>query len=188
MYALKAIDKKNFGNLEFKKCIDREVELVPVLDHCNIIRFEGQFEDNEHVYFLSEFCELGNLRSFLIELKKKRKQLSVDLVRFWIIEIINALRYLDSLVLVHRDIKPENILLDNTFHVKVCDFGATKQYSKQEAETLYTQTIDLNSSVSSATEDFNRSEVHTPCLLAMTKPIVSQGCREADINSIDIAH
>ena len=34
--------------------------------------------------------------------------------------------YMHNLGIVHRDIKSQNILVDNNFHVKVCDFGLAK--------------------------------------------------------------
>lgn len=34
--------------------------------------------------------------------------------------------YMHHLGIVHRDIKSHNILIDSSFHVKVCDFGLAK--------------------------------------------------------------
>lgn len=41
-------------------------------------------------------------------------------------EIINSLAYLQEHNIVHRDIKPQNMLLDDTFHIKLADFGTAK--------------------------------------------------------------
>ncbi|XP_072288087.1 protein kinase C delta type-like [Pyxicephalus adspersus] len=43
--------------------------------------------------------------------------------RFFAGEILCGLQYLHSLGIVHRDIKPSNILLDNSCHIKIADFG-----------------------------------------------------------------
>lgn len=49
-------------------------------------------------------------------------------------EIVNALEHLRKNNIVHRDLKPKNILLDDTFHIKVADFGAAKEISPQDVE------------------------------------------------------
>ena len=37
-----------------------------------------------------------------------------------------AFSYMHALGIVHRDIKSHNILVNDDFHVKVCDFGLAK--------------------------------------------------------------
>lgn len=39
----------------------REMEMMSKLSHPNIVQFIEQFESEERVYIVSEFCELGEL-------------------------------------------------------------------------------------------------------------------------------
>lgn len=54
----------------------------------------------------------------------KTGPLSLESVRFYTAEIVNALHYMYELGIIHRDIKPENILLSTTNQAKLADFGS----------------------------------------------------------------
>jgi len=101
-----------------------------MLDHPNIVRLEHYFHDSENCYFLFELCRVGDLHSFI----RDHGVLSVSLTRDYSIEIIKALEYLHSLNVVHRDLKPKNILIDDSFHVKIADFGAAKVVDPEKVQ------------------------------------------------------
>lgn len=117
----------------------REKEITDTLNHPNIVRLEGYFHDSDYCYFLFELCSLGNLR----ELISNFRTLSLKLTRFYTMEIINALVYLRDNNIVHRDLKPQNLLLDDTLHIKICDFGAAKKYDPEEVEKLISEDMEL---------------------------------------------
>ena len=71
-----------------------------------------------------DFCPGGELFYHLHNLGR----LTEDQARFYISEILLGLEYLHSLDIIYRDLKPENILLDLDGHVKITDFGLSKQY------------------------------------------------------------
>ena len=127
-YALKVLDKQMILESGFDRLIMREKEITYKLDHPNIVRLESYFHDSNYCYFVFELCNHGNLRN-LISLFGK---LSLKLTRFFTMQMINALEYLQRHSIVHRDLKPQNILLDDSFHVKIADFGASKKIDISE--------------------------------------------------------
>jgi serine/threonine protein kinase len=73
----------------------------------------------------------------------------------WIKEIVSASSWLESLDYFHGDLRPENILLDETEHVKVCDFGrAQKRGCKVEVATYPFYRPDKNAVAGPAHEQF----------------------------------
>jgi len=49
------------------------------------------------------------------------------MARFYVAELTLAIEYLHSKDTIYRDLKPENILLGADGHIKICDFGLSKQ-------------------------------------------------------------
>ena len=59
--------------------------------------------------------------------------------KFYAAEIAVALEYLHNLGIIHRDLKPENVLLSESMHILVTDFGTAK--ALEEGEGMYVCTI-----------------------------------------------
>ncbi|ORX78007.1 kinase-like protein [Anaeromyces robustus] len=47
--------------------------------------------------------------------------------RYIFVQLLSAIKYLNSLSIIHRDIKDENILIDRDLNIKLIDFGAAIQ-------------------------------------------------------------
>ena len=58
---------------------------------------------------------------------KIKEKLPEDEARLYIAEVIVAIEYLHSHKIIFRDLKPENIVLDASGHVKLIDFGLSKE-------------------------------------------------------------
>jgi len=121
-YALKVLSKELVKDYGFERHIMREKDICSMLDHPNIVRLESYFHDSDNCYFLFELSRVGDLRNFI----KENKKLNVKVTREYTMEIVNALEHLRQHNIVHRDLKPHNIVLDDTFHAKLADFGAAK--------------------------------------------------------------
>jgi len=80
-----------------------------------------------------DFCGGGELFYHL----RRAGRFSESKTRFYTAEIALALEFLHSQGIIYRDLKPENVLLDESGHVKLTDFGLSK-YGLAEKEKAFT--------------------------------------------------
>ena len=96
-----------------------ERELLEKLNHPFIVKLYYAFQDEQKLYFITEFMQGGELFFHL-----KRNSIYKDrAVVFYLSEIILAIEYMHNNNFIYRDLKPENILIDKHGHIKLTDFG-----------------------------------------------------------------
>jgi serine/threonine protein kinase len=120
--AIKEIKVQNVNNL--KKYVIRELEIHKKLNHHNIVKLYDIIiisNPDNAVYMIMEYCELGDLQKF-----QNKKPFSEKYIQQYMIQLRDALKYLYDNNIVHRDLKPQNILLTNSLHIKITDFGLAR--------------------------------------------------------------
>ena len=84
------------------------------------------FHDSKNIYYVIEYCPGGDLAQFI---KNSQDRLSEELRKFYIAQIVQILEYLRKVGIAHRDLKLENILISESGHLKLIDYG-TSEISK----------------------------------------------------------
>ena len=122
IYAIKSIDKRDDQNLEEKANFSREVEIMYKLNHPNIVKLYGHFEDSTYCYFIMQYIPK---RSVYELIPRPGKKPNFQLIASVMKDLISAVYYLHNMkpIIIHRDIKPENILLDENSRAYLTDFG-----------------------------------------------------------------
>ncbi|XP_016123637.1 serine/threonine-protein kinase tousled-like 1-B [Sinocyclocheilus grahami] len=106
----------------------REYRIHKQLDHPRIVKLYDYFSlDTDTFCTVLEFCEGNDLDFYL----KQHKLMSEKEARSIVMQIVNALRYLNEIKppIIHYDLKPGEILLvDGTAcgEIKITDFGLSK--------------------------------------------------------------
>lgn len=119
IYAIKIVSKSTLVKPRARQKLHTEIKIHKTLAHENVVRFERFFEDTDHAYMLLELCANNSMS----ELIRKRKRLTEPETRYYIIQLISALKFLHSSCVIHRDLKLGNLFIDSDMRLKVGDFG-----------------------------------------------------------------
>ncbi|KAG9313507.1 hypothetical protein JVU11DRAFT_5833 [Chiua virens] len=101
--------------------IDREIIMMKLMSHPNILRIYDVFEGENELYLVLEYVEGGELFDFLVN---RGRLPSLDALAFFK-QIVYGLNYAHTFSIIHRDLKPENILIHslNPPLIKLADWG-----------------------------------------------------------------
>lgn len=102
----------------------REFNFLSQLDHPNILRVFGLYEDKLHFYVVMEYCQGGELFTLL----SQRKSFSEADAAKLMFQMMSATAYCHEKKVIHRDLKPENVLLEGAkddLQIKIADFGSS---------------------------------------------------------------
>ncbi len=107
---------------EYKARFQREAQSAGVLTHPNIVTIYDFGEDQEMLYLAMEYLEGKTLHAVIEE----HGSLPIEKIVPMFEEICGALDHAHSFKIVHRDIKPANIMVLESGHIKITDFGIAK--------------------------------------------------------------
>lgn len=129
--AVKSINKKKLkGNF---KSLQRELEVLCLVDHPNVIKLYETYEDDKYLHLVMELCRGGDLFDHFISTGSPSEHQVAALMR----KLIIAVNYLHGIGICHRDVKPENCLFTTTgedAELKLIDLGMATNCSPQISE------------------------------------------------------
>jgi len=123
VYALKEMSKLKIIDKKSEKSINSEREFLSKLHHPFIVNMHYAFQDKDNLYLVMDMLSGGDLRYHISRYRK----FSEEQTRFFISNMIYALKYIHENNVIHRDIKPENLVLDENGYVRITDFGIAKE-------------------------------------------------------------
>uniref|UniRef100_A0A803T3P4 non-specific serine/threonine protein kinase n=1 Tax=Anolis carolinensis TaxID=28377 RepID=A0A803T3P4_ANOCA len=127
LYAMKVLKK---ASLKVRDRVRTKMErdILVEVNHPFIVKLHYAFQTEGKLYLILDFLRGGDVFTRL----SKEVMFTEEDVKFYLAELALALDHLHSLGIVYRDLKPENILLDEAGHIKLTDFGLSKESVDQE--------------------------------------------------------
>ena len=121
VYCIKVIEKQGIIEQKLVEQMNREIEIMYILNHPHCLRLKNHFEDDKNFYLVMPLAGKGQLYRVLKRFRKFDERTAAQILR----ETISALQYLHSFnpPIIHRDIKPENLLLNDGGRILLADFG-----------------------------------------------------------------
>ena len=134
----------NFLSQETLQKIQKEVEILKLVKHPNILSFIYGFfsEEKKEVVVITEIFSGGNLKHYLTQYKNPR----LRVLKIWCKEILKGLYYLHNLKppIIHRDIKCDNILVNKANgEVKIGDLGFSVMLKDTEYAKSFNGTVEF---------------------------------------------
>lgn len=127
--AIKVIDKEKVLRVGMIEQIKREISIMRLVRHPNVVQLHEVMASKSKIYFAMEYVRGGELFG-----RVARGRLKEDAARKYFQQLIGAVDFCHSRGVYHRDLKPENLLVDEHGNLKVSDFGlsALKECQKQD--------------------------------------------------------
>nr|GFD10265.1 CBL-interacting serine/threonine-protein kinase 20 [Tanacetum cinerariifolium] len=116
--AVKVIDKAKVMQNGLIDQIKREISVMKLVRHPNVVQLYEVMASKTKIYFAMEFVKGGELFN-----KVAKGRLKEDAARKYFQQLVAAVDFCHSRGVYHRDLKPENLLLDEFGILKVTDFG-----------------------------------------------------------------
>jgi len=93
------------------------------INHPFLMRLHYSFQNAEKLYLVMDFINGGELFYHL----QNERRFGNERACFYAAEICLGISHLHASGIIYRDLKPENLLLDATGHIKITDFGLSKE-------------------------------------------------------------
>ncbi|CAL8080418.1 unnamed protein product [Calicophoron daubneyi] len=121
--AIKIVNKTELSPSSRRK-LSREVRLMKLLDHPNIVKLLEVVDTAKTLYLIMEYASGGELYEYLANHGRMTEKMAREKFR----QILSAVQYCHQKGIIHRDLKTENLLLDSNMNIKLVDFGFANEF------------------------------------------------------------
>ena len=137
LFAAKELSKEIYQKKDLIDLLENEILISTSFMNPNLIKISDIVEIASKNYLLFEYCNGGDLESFMMNYKMKSgTNFNEKTVQYILKQVLNGLSCLHRNKIIHHDIKPANILLkfknkNDMFNIldseiKISDFGLAK--------------------------------------------------------------
>src|SRR5437588_7291617 len=129
--ALKLLHHRFAENPGFVERFRREAQAAAGLQHPNVVGIYDRGAYDGTYYIAMEYLPGRTLKQLIREDAPLDPVRAIDIT----IQILKAARFAHHHGVIHRDLKPHNVIVDDSGHVKVTDFGIARAGASDMTET-----------------------------------------------------
>ncbi|HEV3056057.1 MAG TPA: Stk1 family PASTA domain-containing Ser/Thr kinase [Solirubrobacteraceae bacterium] len=129
--ALKLLHRRFAEDPGFVERFRREAQAAAGLQHPNVVSVYDRGEYDGTYYIAMEYLPGRTLKQLIREDAPLDPVRAIDLT----IQILKAARFAHKRGVIHRDLKPHNVIVDESDHAKVTDFGIARAGASDMTET-----------------------------------------------------
>ncbi|KAK1361289.1 putative serine/threonine-protein kinase [Heracleum sosnowskyi] len=138
-----ALKKVRFDTSEPEsvKFMAREIRILRMLDHPNIVKLEGLATSRMQysIYLVFDFMVTDLSRIVC----RPNERLSEPQVKCYMNQLLAGLQHCHERGILHRDIKGSNLLIDRSGMLKIADFGLANLYNPEKKKPLTSRVVTL---------------------------------------------
>ena len=117
IYAMKVMNKNYIIQKKYLHYVVSEFQIMKLIAGFPfVLDLHYCFQSPNYLYLIIDYCPNGDFT----------KLESMNNLKLFFAEVILAFEYIHNKGVIYRDLKPENILLDESGHIKLCDFNLAK--------------------------------------------------------------
>lgn len=138
LYAIKTVHKSRLVKSRKVHTILGERNILAKSDYPFIVKLYFAFQTDTKFYLGLEYVPGGELFKYY----KEQEYVPIEETKLYIAEITLAINYLHSIGVIYRDLKPENLLVGEDGHIKLTDFGLSKDLTLQNMTNTFCGTSE----------------------------------------------
>ncbi|XP_052142655.1 mitogen-activated protein kinase 13 isoform X2 [Oryza glaberrima] len=115
----------------------REIKVLRLLRHPDIVAIKHIMLPPTRREFRDIYVVFELMESDLHQVIEANHDLSPEHHRFFLYQLLCALKYIHSANVFHRDLKPKNILANSDCKLKICDFGLARVAFNDSPSTIF---------------------------------------------------
>ncbi|XP_073158688.1 mitogen-activated protein kinase 15 [Henckelia pumila] len=115
----------------------REIKLLRLLRHPDIVEIKRIMLPPSRREFRDIYVVFELMESDLHQVIKANDDLTHEHHRFFLYQMLRALKYMHTADVYHRDLKPKNILANANCKLKICDFGLARVAFNDTPTTIF---------------------------------------------------
>lgn len=112
----------------------REARQLAKLVHPGIVAVHQVFEENNTAYMALDQI---NGEDFVTIAEEQPDLITNDFLRSALQQCLAAIGFIHENHVLHRDLSPDNIMIDESGHVTLIDFGASKEHADQSRPAIF---------------------------------------------------